>query len=318
MNHIENNWGNVKFEQNKINNESNKKDYVFETTKQNADFLRQNESSRDSMIAIDEKWWNEFEELQYSTKVELVKLQEGLNLIRFQWVSIRKRENVNNYWVLKNVKKLRLDEVLHMWQSLSIVDKNWQKTNVVWWVDKNWNYTYIKEWTKDRIVIFDWMKIWAYDNNIIKTSFERHDNKTNENWNEWFKLKPKILSAPTYKNPKTWVTQCSRTARENLAKLWAKKITRWGSAKDSFEEHGWTPEKFPPNDESATLVDLYLDASPKNRKYWHRAVWVKIEWNWHVLDPYYNWTREPVPAEKYLAKMQWQKGRKIWWGYVVA
>lgn len=76
--------------------------------------------------------------------------------------------------------------------------------------------------------------------------------------------------------------------------------------------------EFPPKDPNATLVDLYCDASPKNRQYWHRSVWVKINWDWYVLDPYYGWgSRAPMPAQKYINMMQ-GKWRKFWWGHVLA
>lgn len=251
---------------------------------------------------IIESWEIEYFKILDESKKLRSNLIENLNLPNINWITLKKQENVSSNGTLNWVKKVRLDELIHWWQKLSITKKNWNKINIVWWKSNKWEQTYLIEWTNKRVTINDWDKIQPYDkkiNDINNDFFEKTD---------WFK--PPIVSAPTYKNER-WITLCSKTARENLTNLWCKDIKQWSSAKKSFEQYWKKAETFPPKNNWAKIFDLYMDASPKNREYWHRAIWVKIDGEWKVLDPYYNWTRNPVSAESYLAKMRW-KWRKIW------
>lgn len=268
-----------------------------------------------------ERWWfNENAELEVvetlqDTALSLTSLlnEVSYNFDNINWITKRfwKENCIDENWVFKWVRFLKLEEIIHSGQKLSIFDKNWNQKNVVWWKSKSWRVTYIYEWTKTAVKIFDWMKIWNYSENIYKTNIL--EAKTNQIW-----FKRPILSAPTYTNPRTWVTLCSRTARENLQNLWIKSPVQWASARDSFKLY-WEPaKKFPPKDSSECIADLYLDASPANKEYWHRATWVKIDGEWFVLDPYYTKTRNPVPANEYLAMMKWRYNRRIWWCFTLA
>ena len=160
-----------------------------------------------------------------------------------------------------------------------------------------------------------------YDEIMWKWTQEKMDSMTDYLFKEQKIDEEKWFKAPVKSCPaeKIWkMTYCSRTARKNLERLWIKNPVQWASARDSFNSYWKNPEQFPPTDPNATVFDLYCDASPKNRKYWHRSVWVKIDWDWFVLDPYYNkWNTSPIPADQYISMMVW-KWRKIWWWHAVA
>jgi len=138
-----------------------------------------------------------------------------------------------------------------------------------------------------------------------------------EDWE--LRISNNIVSNPVERSSKG-TTLCSKTARLNLIDLWVNSPNRWGSAKSSFQQYNrdeisW----FPPSDTTAVVADLYLDASPWNRQYWHRAACFKQDWEWFVLDPYYkipwyeNSRTSPIPADAYLNHMQNRLGRNIWW-----
>lgn len=74
---------------------------------------------------------------------------------------------------------------------------------------------------------------------------------------------------------------------------------------------------FPTANSEAKFADVYLDASPKNAKYGHRAAAFQEGGKWFILDPYYEIPGQsnrlaPIPAEKYLNHMCGSKGRKFW------
>lgn len=269
----------------------------------------------------DARWWiNENAELEVSETIQETTLsltsllnEVSYNFENINWVTKRfwKENCIDDNWVFMWVNSLKLEEIIHSGQKLSIFDKNWKQRNVIWWKSKSWEVTYIYDWTKTAVKIFDWMRIWSYSENVYKTNIL--ETKANQLW-----FTRPILSAPTYKNPKTWVTLCSRTARENLQKLWIKFPVQWATARDSFRLYWKQAEKFPPKYSSKSVADLYLDASSANKEYWHRAIWVKINGEWFVLDPYYTKTRNPVPANEYLTTMKWRYNRKIWWCFTLA
>ncbi len=114
---------------------------------------------------------------------------------------------------------------------------------------------------------------------------------------------------------------CSRTARKNLWILGLTDINGWSSARSAFEKY--PSEKiveFPPIWKSnAKVADLFLDASPENRQYGHRAAAFQQDGKWYVLDPYYlmgrnEWERQnPIPAEEYINYMKSTLWKRIWW-----
>lgn len=270
--------------------------------------------TQEKMYGINEDFEKELTDLTIDTQKELNALKNIIekNLNSKLWVNLRLPQNadfLSDEWMFQNLSKtINLDEIFILWQKFSILDPNTdEQRNVVCEKWKDWKMTYIYEWTKEKVKIWNGMILKQYDKNI--TYVDLQDEKM------WFK--PPITSAPSYKSA-SWVTLCSRTARENLSKLWIKNPKQGSSAKASFDMYWKKAVEFPPKDNSATLVDLYCDASPKNRRYWHRSVWVKIEWKWYVLDPYYGWgSRAPMPAQKYISMMQ-GKWRKFWWGHVLA
>jgi len=160
------------------------------------------------------------------------------------------------------------------------------------------------------------------------------------------------VKAKYWANWKWWKPQCSWTARNNLqekVKKWQWEIPVGGSARDSYHmywsniniiegEHKNNNKKTEKNiDEimayfndmkEKQIWDLFLDASPENKEYWHRVAVIKDNWKLYVLDPYYanavaryisgNKTVKvngimPYSLESYLQYMKiWQK-RRIWW-----
>lgn len=276
-------------------------------------FLRNNPQTSEQIISVEEKWELEFLDTIVDTQQELNSLKDtlDLNLNKIIWLTLKNWQNnfVSNEWIITNINKnIKLEDILVLWQKFSIYDPNTDETrNVITWEWEDWKMTYIFEWTNQKVEIANSMVLKMYDKNINYTE--------NLEWVDWYK--PPVLSAPSYKSSR-WITLCSRTARENLSKLWISNPKQWASAKDSFNMYSWEPVDFPPKDPNAKLVDLYCDASPKNKIYWHRSVWVKINWEWFVLDPYYWWgSRNPMPAEKYVSMMQW-KWRNFWWWHIVA
>lgn len=290
-----------------INNSTNKENYS-RLSNRNILFLEEYSKTRDYMISLTENFEVELNTELNNSRENLFKLRNTLNIYSIEGINIRNKDLISSSWVIKTNKVEDLENIIFMWQRLAIEDPNNESvTNVVWWIDESWNPTYVYEWTKQKVEVYNWMKIIKYNE-----SNTENENKHNEE-NNWYK--PPVLSAPTYKNPRTWVTLCSKTARENLQKLWCKNPKRWRSAKESFDSYWKAAEKFPPENNNSSLVDLYMDASPRNRRYWHRAVGVKINWEWFVLDPYYNRTRNPVKAKDYISTMNRRYWRRIWWWF---
>ncbi|MCH2188351.1 hypothetical protein MK079_00800 [Candidatus Gracilibacteria bacterium] len=117
-------------------------------------------------------------------------------------------------------------------------------------------------------------------------------------------------------------TLCSRTARLNLQeKLGIQDAAHGSSAKESFGAIKGK-ENFSENLQDLfsrtdiNVIDLYCDASPKNREYGHRAVAVREGGNWKIYDPYYKVANgiNGVDAQEYITHMQQQKGRTFWGG----
>jgi hypothetical protein len=132
---------------------------------------------------------------------------------------------------------------------------------------------------------------------------------------------PAEYSLPAEKS-ESGTTLCSRTAFMNLERMGVKNPPRWWSARQSFDAYGKPAAEFPPRwNSEAQVADLYLDASQKNKQYWHRVAAFKKGENWYVLDPYYplpGWigrTRQPIPAETYISAMTHHYGKNIWWAH---
>lgn len=116
-------------------------------------------------------------------------------------------------------------------------------------------------------------------------------------------------------------TLCSRTARNNLTKMWIENPPTGGSARAAFDSYGKSAMPFPPEwANGAKVADLYLDATPKNAQYGHRVAAFEKNGKWFILDPYYKLpdigtTRQPIPAETYISIMTNQFHKKIWWAH---
>lgn len=131
----------------------------------------------------------------------------------------------------------------------------------------------------------------------------------------WFSLN-NISSSPYYRNSQTWVTWCSRTAREN-GKRFGLVLPSW-NAYDAWEKPWqdckWTlpPDKV--NDRpkknwnaisnsdfiswaKGNYADLYVESGSD---YWHRVAAFKDDsWQWYVLDPYtrVKWRLDTTPKK---------------------
>lgn len=305
-----------KLEKNDLNNKNNNvlPNLVWDewNNKEANKFLEQYPQIREETDWINDNWDIEFESLEYQSIQERTNFKNNdihKTLPNANGITVRENWFFSNDGIANIWESTKLDNLIYAWQRLSIQEKWWERRNVGRWIDINskWEYTYVYLDTKEPVVLNNWAQILQFD----------ESNMYNINQNEKTEgFKWPILSERATKSAR-WVTECSKTARLNLEKLWCPSpIKRW-NAKDAFNQYSQTPDKiFPPKDESAKLMDLYFDASPKFRQYWHRAVWVKISWEWHVLDPYYTKTRNPVPANQYMSLMN-SLGRWFWWGFNV-
>ena len=128
----------------------------------------------------------------------------------------------------------------------------------------------------------------------------------------------KIKSSPSERNPKTGVTQCSKTAQKNAIFFWIN-IPSWNAKewvhkpivdKEHFvstKTKLWNNNSYidinlaAPN--AANLADISVESDTINwRKYWHRAIAFKNnDGQRYVLDPYYSWWygTKPIPRNKY-------------------
>lgn len=220
--------------------------------------------------------------------------------------------------------------------------KTWEKTPSETW-DNSW-LRFFWWWDRsvadgDPIDIWDWFLV-----NLPKTRYSdmsieelereagRMERKRRKGWKEedeswidkisntWINIPiDKIRSSWVEYTPK-WTTACSRTAKGNLSRIfWIN--TEWGMSTKIAYKRLWAPATpFPPIWNNIWDVwELFLDASIKNRKYWHRVSIFKNFGNRYVLDPYYKipWyppnTTEPILASDYLKFMQWTLWRNIWW-----
>jgi hypothetical protein len=161
-----------------------------------------------------------------------------------------------------------------------------------------------------------WFKIEEISS-VRDMKFNYSDEKFQLNREQLASVPGSITSRPIERS-ESGTTLCSKTAALNLKNLWLN-VPREASAKTSFEKYKDTDiiTNIPPTDNNIEVLDLFLDASPKNKKYWHRVACVKLEWLWCVLDPYYAmpgiWnTRSPIPLDMYMSVMKW-KWREIWW-----
>jgi len=145
------------------------------------------------------------------------------------------------------------------------------------------------------------------------------------NWNENVEIQGKtfcgvsinsILSSPYYKNSQTWVTWCSKTARENW-KRFGLVLPSWNAYdawKNPWQDCKWTlpPDKV--NDRPRknwkeisssdfvswskwNFADIYVESGSD---YWHRASAFKDDsGQWYVLDPYtrVNWRLDTSPKK---------------------
>lgn len=203
--------------------------------------------------------------------------------------------------------------------------------NVVW-------STSVQHWANTDIIIKSINDVWTKDFSSLDAQ-EKLINKIYENrenaypaWKDRYKRE--LDKALTYlKNSLPWeinlwwvlsspaersesgTTLCSKTARLNLTNIWIS-APQWSSAKASFDMYDSSriTKTF---DNNAKVADIFLDASPKNREHWHRAVAINNWWSWYVLDPYLPiwWnppTRQPIPLETYMNHIQ-SRWREFWW-----
>ena len=176
---------------------------------------------------------------------------------------------------------------------------------------------------KDFKAFLEDLNKWEY----VPQPWEDENNWNNwNNWNEnmeiwhgntfcWISVDD-IKSSPYYRNSQTWVTWCSKTARENWKRFWL--ILPSGNAYDAWERPWqdclWTlpadkvnerPRKRRKAIEPANFVswskwnyaDIYVESWSD---YGHRAAAFKDDsWQWYVLDPYtrVNWRLDTTPKK---------------------
>lgn len=171
--------------------------------------------------------------------------------------------------------------------------------------------------TPERRRELEWQRTWLND----RVTFHR--------WNpDWQQLPTperdsswRYRSFPAETNPETWTTLCSRTARLNLWRMWVPNAAWWRSAREAFNSYWWWADRsFPSVNSDAQVADIYLDASPRNAQYGHRAAAFRDGWQWFVLDPYFRipWQsdrRAAIPAETYLNHMCGTLWRNFWWAH---
>lgn len=183
---------------------------------------------------------------------------------------------------------------------------------------------------KDFQAFLDELKKWEYVpepwQEQSSSSSENDDNNNNDNNNEswvetqshtflWTKVE-NIQSSPYYRNSNTWVTRCSKTARENGKRFWIV-LPSW-NAYDAWETPWqgckWTlpenkvnkkPQKsweWIPTPQFVSYwkwnyADIYVES---RSNYWHRAAAFRDDsWQWYVLDPYtrVNWRLDTSPKK---------------------
>lgn len=132
----------------------------------------------------------------------------------------------------------------------------------------------------------------------------------------------KIKSEPFERNSSTWVTWCSKTARNNWKNFWII-LPSWNAydawqlpwknclttiPSDKKDERPTNKRKWIESEKFNSVwkwnyADIYTDS--KSAKYWHRAAAFRDDsWQWYVLDPYtrVNWKLDnsPKKLEDYL------------------
>lgn len=124
----------------------------------------------------------EKQQIWMATKIELKasrrEVQENLEM--FDWISIISKRNITKNGDLIWVNKLRLEDIIHSWQKLSIKNNKWISKNVIWGKSNKWEMTYIFEWTKQRVNIFDGYKISAYNNIWIANKIDLKERNNYE------------------------------------------------------------------------------------------------------------------------------------------
>jgi len=123
-------------------------------------------------------------------------------------------------------------------------------------------------------------------------------------------FKKDFTSVGFKKNPKTWTTLCSQTAREDIYKVLGRnEDVPMGNANvvhDIYRDGGrfegmvwpYTSSFFPP--ENANVADVSLTSKSV---YGHRVTAYKSTAGWMVLDPYNGWWgKNPQPWESYVKK----------------
>ncbi|MBF0913691.1 hypothetical protein HXK64_01885 [Candidatus Gracilibacteria bacterium] len=325
----ENTWSKLKYEDNsnkelnsqklEKNDLNNKNNNVLPNlawdegnNKEANKFLEQYPQIREETDGINDSGDIEFESLEYQSIQERTNFKNNdihKTLPNANGITVRENGFFSNDGIANIGESTKLDNLIYAGQRLSIQEKGGERRNVGRGIDINskGEYTYVYLDTKEPVVLNNGAQILQFD----------ESNMYNINQNEKTEgFKGPILSERATKSARG-VTECSKTARLNLEKLGCPSPIKRGNAKDAFNQYSQTPDKiFPPKDESAKLMDLYFDASPKFRQYGHRAVGVKISGEWHVLDPYYTKTRNPVPANQYMSLMS-SLGRGFWGGFSV-
>lgn len=163
------------------------------------------------------------------------------------------------------------------------------------------------------------IKQYGYSSQEVEQFEKSHPDKTSYNLNALNKFCPPEYSSPAQRNSKG-TTLCSRTARINLAKMGVPNPPWGSSARAAFESYKTPEMPLPPQwGQGARVADIFLDASPKNRKYGHRVAAFQKDGTWFVLDPYYAMSgigrsRQPIPMNTYVHNMQ-KKGHRFWWAH---
>ena len=293
-----------------------------QTPEKRTQFYEQHPNIDNKVHDLQERWDVEHEKIISEQRKKIFELKNDIHktVPNVNWITIREKKAFTAKGKAKFNGSKKLNDVVYSWQRLSVQEKWWERKNVLWDTDKNWEPNFVYQWTKEPVVINNWTQILP----INESTLYKAENIKNKN--DWFKIGEVKSEKATYIRKKNWKNQsyCSRTAKNNIEKLLrklniSKPVKQW-DARDAFNQYRGTPkESFPPKNPKAKIVDLYLDASAANARYWHRSVWVKINWAWYVLDPYYlNRSTAPIPANKYMSHMTWTLKKRFWWGYVIA
>ena len=254
-----------------------------------------------------------------------------INATSLQNKLVKLDQNLWNFWAEKNwvdgdLWKLSIKAISNIQEKLNLpvtwvvnfllITMLFPKTFKTFNKNKNWrtveeSIAYVRNlvlWKKDKAkkeTIISRNALIADVNKPVISKKPAVSNETVEELNEnieWIDLKT-ISWNPTEK--RNWVPLCSRTARKNLKSLWVKDPSWWDA--EALIKSSDSPTY------SLSNLEAELSEGLKSGKVvydvliltknWHRGA--LVYWDdkqWHIADPYYNWTLEaPLKLSAYHA-----------------